>query len=88
VLSCKILLSLRQVWRESEKRFRNPPSFFTHLIIENLQRQDVHPLEEADGYKALLDSTPSCTTDEVAAKVGKSKAYVYQRLSGPRGRGD
>jgi hypothetical protein len=50
-------------------------------IIENLQRQDVHPLEEADGYKALLDSTPSCTIDEVAAKVGKSKAYVYQRLS-------
>jgi hypothetical protein len=50
-------------------------------IIENLQRQDVHPLEVADGYKALLDSTPSCTIDEVAAKVGKSKAYIYQRLS-------
>jgi ParB/RepB/Spo0J family partition protein len=50
-------------------------------IIENLQRQDVHPLEEADGYKALLESTPSCTIDEIAAKVGKSKAYVYQRLS-------
>ncbi len=50
-------------------------------IIENLQRQDVHPLEEADGYKALLDSTPSCTIEEIAAKVGKSKAYVYQRVS-------
>ena len=50
-------------------------------IIENLQRQDVHPLEEADGYKALLESTPSCTIEEIAAKVGKSKAYVYQRLS-------
>jgi ParB/RepB/Spo0J family partition protein len=50
-------------------------------IIENLQRQDVHPLEEADGYKSLLDGTPSCTIDEVAAKVRKSKAYVYQRLS-------
>jgi ParB/RepB/Spo0J family partition protein len=50
-------------------------------IIENLQRQDVHPLEEADGYKTLLDSTPSCTIDEIAAKVGKSKAYVYQRLA-------
>jgi ParB family transcriptional regulator, chromosome partitioning protein len=50
-------------------------------IIENLQRQDVHPLEEADGYKALLDSNPSRTVDEIAAKVGKSKAYVYQRLS-------
>jgi ParB/RepB/Spo0J family partition protein len=50
-------------------------------IIENPQRQDVHPLEEAAGYKILLDSTPSCSIDEIAAKVGKSKAYVYQRLS-------
>ena len=41
----------------------------------------MHPLEEADGYKVLLDSTPSCTIDGIAAKVGKSKAYVYQRLS-------
>jgi ParB family transcriptional regulator, chromosome partitioning protein len=50
-------------------------------IVTNLQCQDVHPLEEADGYESLLDSTLSCTIDEIAAKVGKSKAYVYQRLS-------
>ena len=50
-------------------------------LIENLQRQDVHPLEESDGYKALMGNDASITIDEVAAKVGKSRAYVYQRLS-------
>lgn len=53
-------------------------------VVENLQRQDLHPLEEADGYEALLkcqhpDGAPY-TVEEIAAKVGKSKSYVYQRM--------
>lgn len=48
-------------------------------IIENLQRQDLHPLEEADGYQKLLDSH-GANPDDLAVKVGKSKAYIYQRL--------
>lgn len=53
-------------------------------VIENQQRVDVHPLEEAEGYEALMncqraDGTPY-TAEEIAAKVGKSKAYVYARL--------
>jgi ParB/RepB/Spo0J family partition protein len=48
-------------------------------IIENSQRQDVHPLEEADGYRALMD-VHGYTVDDIAAKVGKSKAFVYGRL--------
>lgn len=48
-------------------------------IIENSQREDVDPLEEADGYR-LLHEKHSRTVDEIAAKVGKSRASVYARL--------
>jgi len=48
-------------------------------VIENLQRQDVHPLEEAEGYKQLLERGKYEIAD-LAAKVGKSESYVYQRL--------
>jgi len=48
-------------------------------VIANLQRQDVHPLDEAEGYKRLLD-TKRYDVAALAAKVGKSKAYIYGRL--------
>lgn len=48
-------------------------------IIENLQRRDVNELEEADGYRLMMDQH-GYTADELAEKVGKSKAYIYARL--------
>jgi len=48
-------------------------------VIENLQRSDLHPLEEAEGYKGLIEKH-KLTPEDIAAKVGKSKTYVYQRL--------
>jgi ParB-like chromosome segregation protein Spo0J len=48
-------------------------------IIENGQREDVHPLEEADGFRALHERHGS-DVDAIAAKVGKSRAYVYGRM--------
>lgn len=50
------------------------------LAIENSQREDVHPLEEAAHFRFLLDHGESYDVDAIAAKVGKSKSYVYQRL--------
>jgi ParB family chromosome partitioning protein len=47
--------------------------------IENLQREDVHPLDEALGYQALL-KRPGYEVLSIAEKVGKSASYVYQRL--------
>lgn len=47
-------------------------------IIENLQRKDVHPLEEAVAFKSLLDHGKE--VKEVAARVGKSDFYVRQRV--------
>jgi ParB family chromosome partitioning protein len=49
------------------------------MIIENLQRADVHPLEEADGYRELMKAG-DYDVNAVAAKIGKSPSYVYQRL--------
>lgn len=48
-------------------------------IIENLQREDVHPLDEADGYARLLDRD-AYDVEHLAQEVGKSVSYVYQRL--------
>lgn len=48
-------------------------------VIENLQRDDLHPMEEADGYEQLIKQHQVSVVD-IAQKVGKSAAYVYQRL--------
>ncbi len=48
-------------------------------IIENVQRKDLEPLEEALGYQLLHDRF-KYEYDELAAKIGKSKSYVYRRL--------
>lgn len=50
------------------------------MVVENLQRSDVHPLEEAQGYEALLKRRADYDVPALAAKVGKSEAYVYQRM--------
>lgn len=48
-------------------------------IVENSQREDLHPLEEADGYRLLHDEF-HYTVESLAAKIGKSPSYVYGRL--------
>jgi ParB family chromosome partitioning protein len=50
-------------------------------VIENVQRVDVHPLDEAQGYAALIELQPGTyTVESIAARVGKSPAYVNGRL--------
>ncbi len=48
-------------------------------IIENLQRKDVHPLDEATGYEHLIN-VAGLEVEDIAARVGKSTSYVYQRI--------
>ena len=46
--------------------------------VENLQREDIHPLEEALGFKSLLElGEPTYTIATIASRAGKSEAYVY-----------
>jgi ParB/RepB/Spo0J family partition protein len=49
------------------------------LSIDNLQREDLHPLEEAQGYRNLL-TLDGYNPKLVADRVGKSESYVYDRL--------
>ena len=48
-------------------------------LIENLQRQDLNPLEEAAGYRELM-TTYGLTQDQVAKRVGKSRSAVANCL--------
>lgn len=48
-------------------------------LIENLQREDLNAIEEAQGIKALMD-TLSLTQDEAAERVGKSRPAVANAL--------
>lgn len=49
-------------------------------LVENLQRKDLTPFEEADGYKALADRY-SYTHEEIATAVGKSRTVVTEALA-------
>lgn len=48
-------------------------------MIENLQREDLNPIEEAEGYRALIDDF-GMTQDVVAERVGKSRSAVANSL--------
>jgi ParB/RepB/Spo0J family partition protein len=48
-------------------------------VIENAQREDPDPLEEAEQYNALLQSGKT-TVDELCAEIGKSRATIYGRI--------
>ena len=49
-------------------------------LIENLQRKDLTPFEEADGYRALGDRF-SYTHEKIATSMGKSRTVITESLS-------
>lgn len=48
-------------------------------MIENLQREDLNPIEEAEGYKVLMEEY-DLTQEEAAERVGKSRSAVANIL--------
>lgn len=48
-------------------------------LIENLQREDLNSIEEANAYRQLMDEF-SLTQDEVAQRLGKSRSFIANTL--------
>lgn len=57
----------------------NKEEFYEISLIENLQRQDLNPVEEALGYKKLMDEF-DFTQEDVAKKLSKSRSSVANSL--------
>jgi ParB family chromosome partitioning protein len=50
-------------------------------LVENLIRSEIHPMEEAQGFRALLNlDDPKYSIEQIAAKVGKSPVFIASRL--------
>lgn len=56
-------------------RHINDTEILEVALVENLQREDLNPVEEAEGYK-MLSETYGLTQDEVSVKVGKSRPTI------------
>jgi ParB family transcriptional regulator, chromosome partitioning protein len=54
-------------------------------MIENLQREDIHPMEEAAGFRAMMDAAKEnltvLTQSALALRLGKSEKHVAERLA-------
>jgi len=48
------------------------------MVVENLQRKDVSPIEEAKGFKLLLDA--GITQEALGERLGKSQSHIANRL--------
>jgi ParB/RepB/Spo0J family partition protein len=53
--------------------------FLDVLNFDNSSREDVHPVEEAAGWRHWMEATGLAVKD-IAARIGQSQGYVYQRL--------
>jgi len=56
----------------------SPEQVLEVQLVENLQREGLHELEEAEGYEELM-KLKQINADAVADMVGKSRSYVYAR---------
>lgn len=57
----------------------NDDEVFELQIIENLERKDVHPMDEAIAFNRMIESG-KYTIEDIAAKVAKNTSFVTQRL--------
>ena len=83
------LIAGERRWRASRRvglqtvpaiiRVADDTMMLQHAIVENVQREELNPLEEAAAYQQLIEDF-SLTHDEVALRVGKSRATISNTL--------
>ncbi|MBJ6369843.1 ParB/RepB/Spo0J family partition protein, partial [Snuella sedimenti] len=49
-------------------------------IVENLEREDVHPIDEAETFKLMLEQG-NYNIGDIATKIARSETFILQRLS-------
>ena len=84
-----VLVAGERRWRAAQKAgLREVPVMvrevsekeaFELALIENIQREDLNPLEEAEAYRRLIDEH-GLTQEELAGRVGKNRATVANAL--------
>lgn len=57
----------------------SPQGMLEMAIVENVQRQDLNPLERAQAYRRLMDEF-NLSNSEIATRVGKSPAYISNTI--------
>jgi ParB family chromosome partitioning protein len=60
-------------------RVADNATMLQHAIVENIQREELNPLEEAAAYQQLIEDF-ALTHDDVATRVGKSRATISNTL--------
>lgn len=77
----RLRAATRLGWTEIPALIRetNDRTMLTLAMVENLQRSDLDPIEEADGYQRLIDDFDA-TQQEVADVVGKERSTVANAL--------
>lgn len=60
-------------------RVADDAAMLQHAIVENIQREELNPLEEAAAYQQLIEDF-ALTHDDVATRVGKSRATITNTL--------
>jgi ParB family chromosome partitioning protein len=58
----------------------NDSEALEYATVENVLREDIHPIEEAESYQKLLAMNPNLTPAILAERVGKSVSHVFRRL--------
>lgn len=64
---------------EAKLRDLSDKEVFSIQIIENLQREGLHPLEEADGYRYAM-TEGGYTAEQLAKEIKQSRSYIFGRL--------
>jgi len=57
----------------------SPAGMLEMTLVENIQRQDLNPIERALAFKKFIDDFGYSTTD-IALKIGKSTSFVSNSL--------